>query len=113
MAKLDVTPEIEAAIADVRDAASAFGDETAHFANGKYAGVWCTWASCDVISPRVFFYFAMILATNKDSDLIVFFWYHDVHCFAMAAANKMQFGLTAKSKEIRKVQLQVSWRSAY
>ena len=42
MAKLDVTPELEAAIADVRDAASAFGDETAHFANGKYAGVWCT-----------------------------------------------------------------------
>eukprot|EP00578_Thalassiosira_sp_NH16_P001350 CAMPEP_0181134706 /NCGR_PEP_ID=MMETSP1071-20121207/32234_1 /TAXON_ID=35127 /ORGANISM="Thalassiosira sp., Strain NH16" /LENGTH=108 /DNA_ID=CAMNT_0023221249 /DNA_START=162 /DNA_END=488 /DNA_ORIENTATION=+ len=33
MAKLDVTPELEAAIADVRDAASAFGDETAHFAN--------------------------------------------------------------------------------
>lgn len=33
MAKLDMTPEIEAAIADVREAASAFGDETAHFAN--------------------------------------------------------------------------------
>ena len=34
MAKLDMTPELEAAIADVRDAASAFGEETAHFANG-------------------------------------------------------------------------------
>mmetsp|Transcript_15034 Transcript_15034/g.22804 ORF Transcript_15034/g.22804 Transcript_15034/m.22804 type:complete len:121 (-) Transcript_15034:360-722(-) len=33
MAKLDMTPEIEAAIAEVRDAASTFGDETAHFAN--------------------------------------------------------------------------------
>lgn len=28
-----MTPELEAAIADVRDAASAFGEETAHFAN--------------------------------------------------------------------------------
>mmetsp|Transcript_42536 Transcript_42536/g.76605 ORF Transcript_42536/g.76605 Transcript_42536/m.76605 type:complete len:122 (+) Transcript_42536:138-503(+) len=33
MAKLDLTPELESAIADVRDAASAFGEETAHFAN--------------------------------------------------------------------------------
>ena len=32
-AKIDVTPEIEAAIADVREAASAFGEETAGFAN--------------------------------------------------------------------------------
>lgn len=33
MAKLDMTPELEAAIAEVREAASAFGEETAHFAN--------------------------------------------------------------------------------
>mmetsp|Transcript_16687 Transcript_16687/g.27245 ORF Transcript_16687/g.27245 Transcript_16687/m.27245 type:complete len:123 (-) Transcript_16687:1405-1773(-) len=33
MAKLDMTPELEAAIADVRECASAFSDETAHFAN--------------------------------------------------------------------------------
>eukprot|EP00584_Thalassiosira_punctigera_P005697 CAMPEP_0172533468 /NCGR_PEP_ID=MMETSP1067-20121228/6163_1 /TAXON_ID=265564 ORGANISM="Thalassiosira punctigera, Strain Tpunct2005C2" /NCGR_SAMPLE_ID=MMETSP1067 /ASSEMBLY_ACC=CAM_ASM_000444 /LENGTH=122 /DNA_ID=CAMNT_0013318115 /DNA_START=108 /DNA_END=476 /DNA_ORIENTATION=+ len=33
MAKLEMTPEVEAAIADVREAASAFGEETAHFAN--------------------------------------------------------------------------------
>ena len=33
MAKLDMTPELEAAIADVRECASAFGDDTAHFAN--------------------------------------------------------------------------------
>lgn len=33
MAKLDMTPELESAIADVREAASAFGEETAHFAN--------------------------------------------------------------------------------
>lgn len=32
-AKIDVTPEIEAAIAEVREAASVFGDETAGFAN--------------------------------------------------------------------------------
>ena len=32
-AKPDVTPEIEAAIADVRNAAAAFGEETAGFAN--------------------------------------------------------------------------------
>ncbi|KAL7487349.1 hypothetical protein ACHAW6_012948 [Cyclotella cf. meneghiniana] len=32
-AKLDVTPEVEAAIAEVREAASAFGEETAGFAN--------------------------------------------------------------------------------
>ena len=32
-AKIDVTPEIEAAIAEVREAASAFGDETAGFAD--------------------------------------------------------------------------------
>mmetsp|Transcript_845 Transcript_845/g.1754 ORF Transcript_845/g.1754 Transcript_845/m.1754 type:complete len:121 (-) Transcript_845:1080-1442(-) len=31
--KLDMTPELEAAIADVRESASAFGEETAHFAN--------------------------------------------------------------------------------
>ena len=34
MAKPTMTPELEAAIADVRDAASAFGEETQHFANG-------------------------------------------------------------------------------
>ena len=34
MAKLDMTPELESAIAEVRDAASSFGEETAHFANG-------------------------------------------------------------------------------
>lgn len=34
MAKPEITPELESAIADVRDAASAFGEETAHFANG-------------------------------------------------------------------------------
>lgn len=33
MAKLEMTPELEAALADVRAAASAFGEETAHFAN--------------------------------------------------------------------------------
>jgi hypothetical protein len=33
-AKLDMTPELEAAIADVREAAAAFGEKTAHFANG-------------------------------------------------------------------------------
>ncbi|KAL3757745.1 hypothetical protein ACHAWU_000386 [Discostella pseudostelligera] len=32
-AKLDMTPELEAAIADVREAAAAFGEKTAHFAN--------------------------------------------------------------------------------
>ncbi|KAL3800664.1 hypothetical protein HJC23_006126 [Cyclotella cryptica] len=32
-AQVKVTPEIEAAIAEVRDAASAFGEETAGFAN--------------------------------------------------------------------------------
>ena len=37
MAKLDMTPELEAAIADVRECASAFGDDTAHFANGTFA----------------------------------------------------------------------------
>lgn len=36
MAKLEMTSELEAAIADVRDAASAFGEETAHFANGAF-----------------------------------------------------------------------------
>ena len=35
-AKPDMTPELESAIADVRDAASAFGEETAHFANGTF-----------------------------------------------------------------------------
>eukprot|EP01083_Nonionella_stella_P098710 277665_1 len=33
MAKPEMTPELEAAIADVRDAAAAFSEETAHFAN--------------------------------------------------------------------------------
>lgn len=33
MAELEMTPELEAAISEVRDAASAFGEETAHFAN--------------------------------------------------------------------------------
>jgi hypothetical protein len=33
-AKLDMTPELESAIADVREAAAAFGEKTAHFANG-------------------------------------------------------------------------------
>ena len=33
-AKLDMTPELEAAVADVREAAAAFGEKTAHFANG-------------------------------------------------------------------------------
>jgi hypothetical protein len=32
-AKIDMTPEVEAAIAEVREAASAFGEETAGFAN--------------------------------------------------------------------------------
>ena len=32
----DMTPELEAAIADVREAASAFGEKTAHFANGEW-----------------------------------------------------------------------------
>lgn len=36
-AKVEVTSEIEAAIADVRDAASAFGEETAGFANREFA----------------------------------------------------------------------------
>ena len=35
MSKVTVTPELEAAIADVRSAAAAFSDETAHFANGR------------------------------------------------------------------------------
>jgi hypothetical protein len=35
-AKIDVTPEIEAAIADVREAAAAFGEETAGFANREF-----------------------------------------------------------------------------
>jgi uncharacterized protein involved in copper resistance len=33
--RLVVTPDIEAAIADVRAAASEFGEETAYFANGE------------------------------------------------------------------------------
>lgn len=33
-AKLEMTPELEIAIADVREAAAAFGEKTAHFANG-------------------------------------------------------------------------------
>lgn len=33
-AQLEMTPELEGAIAEVREAASAFGEETAHFANG-------------------------------------------------------------------------------
>ncbi|KAL7530798.1 hypothetical protein ACHAXR_003676 [Thalassiosira sp. AJA248-18] len=33
MAKMDMTPELESAIADVREAAAAFSEETAHFAN--------------------------------------------------------------------------------
>mmetsp|Transcript_34323 Transcript_34323/g.58252 ORF Transcript_34323/g.58252 Transcript_34323/m.58252 type:complete len:121 (-) Transcript_34323:306-668(-) len=33
MAKLEMTPEIESAISDVRAAAKEFGEETAHFAN--------------------------------------------------------------------------------
>lgn len=33
MAKPVMTPELEAAIAEVREAASAFSEETAHFAN--------------------------------------------------------------------------------
>ncbi|EED90006.1 predicted protein [Thalassiosira pseudonana CCMP1335] len=32
-AQLEMTPELEGAIAEVREAASAFGEETAHFAN--------------------------------------------------------------------------------
>lgn len=36
MAKLDMTPEVEAAIAEVRECAAAFSDETAHFANGRF-----------------------------------------------------------------------------
>ena len=44
MAKLDMTPELESAIADVRAAASEFGEETAHFANGKFWIVsWFSW----------------------------------------------------------------------
>jgi hypothetical protein len=35
-AKVEVTPEIEAAIAEVREAASAFGEETAGFANREF-----------------------------------------------------------------------------
>mmetsp|Transcript_9584 Transcript_9584/g.16424 ORF Transcript_9584/g.16424 Transcript_9584/m.16424 type:complete len:124 (-) Transcript_9584:3256-3627(-) len=33
MAELDMTPELEAAVAEVRECASAFGEDTAHFAN--------------------------------------------------------------------------------
>mmetsp|Transcript_5679 Transcript_5679/g.8334 ORF Transcript_5679/g.8334 Transcript_5679/m.8334 type:complete len:124 (+) Transcript_5679:71-442(+) len=33
MAELDMTPELEAAIAEVRECASAFGEDTARFAN--------------------------------------------------------------------------------
>ena len=46
MAKLDMTPELEAAIAEVRDCASEFSEETAHFANGMFvcdfyiASIW-------------------------------------------------------------------------
>ena len=47
-AKIDVTPEIEAAIADVRDAASAFGEETAGFANRK-----CLFACTSLTCMRV------------------------------------------------------------
>jgi len=36
MAELDMTPELEAAIAEVRECASAFGEDTAHFANGRF-----------------------------------------------------------------------------
>lgn len=35
MAKLEMTPELEAAIDEVREAASSFGEQTAHFANGE------------------------------------------------------------------------------
>ncbi|KAK1736086.1 hypothetical protein QTG54_013222 [Skeletonema marinoi] len=33
MAELDMTPELEAAVVEVRECASAFGEDTAHFAN--------------------------------------------------------------------------------
>lgn len=36
MAELDMTPELEAAVAEVRECASAFGEDTAHFANGRF-----------------------------------------------------------------------------
>jgi hypothetical protein len=36
-----ITPEIEAAIADLRAAAAEFGEETAYFANGTFGGfIW-------------------------------------------------------------------------
>jgi hypothetical protein len=34
--RLTMTPDIEAAIADVRAAAAEFGTETSHFANGAF-----------------------------------------------------------------------------
>lgn len=36
MAKLEMTAELESAIADVRACAAEFSDETAHFANGMF-----------------------------------------------------------------------------
>ena len=36
MSSVEMTPELEAAISEVRSCASSFGDETAHFANGKF-----------------------------------------------------------------------------
>lgn len=49
MAKLDMTPELEAAIAEVREAASAFSEETAHFANGTLV-FYYSWF---IISPQI------------------------------------------------------------
>lgn len=49
MSKVTVTPELEAAIADVRSAAAAFSDETAHFANGR-CSMLCVHILCIIIS---------------------------------------------------------------
>ena len=49
MAKLDMTPELEAAIAEVRECAAAFSDETAHFANGRSV---CTIANARLLESR-------------------------------------------------------------
>lgn len=38
--RLVITPEIEAAIVDVRAAAAEFGEETAYFANGQFFSVF-------------------------------------------------------------------------
>lgn len=46
LAAPEMTPELESAIAEVREAAATFGDKTAHFANGtSWSMVYPPWLS--------------------------------------------------------------------